>query len=103
MAYVTYDIAELDEQEQYFIKIYANAGYQLRNKTAGGQGEGKFDIAETKEKKGYLQGLHNGYEKARKEVAKLFKKNLTFAINGKTGVNKEKAFNKFIEFLQIEE
>lgn len=100
MACVTYDIAELNEQEQYFIKIYANAGYQLRNKTAGGQGEGKFKIAETKEKKGYLQGLHNGYEKARKEIAKLFEKNLTYAINGKPNKNKEKAKLKFEEFIQ---
>lgn len=100
MVYVQCDIAKLDEQEQRLIKLYANAGYQLRNKTAGGQGEGKFEIAETKEKKGYLQGLQNGYEKARKEIAKLFEKNLTFVINGKPNKNKEKAFNKFKDFLE---
>ena len=32
---------ELDEKEQYFIKGYANAGWQMRNATAGGQGQGK--------------------------------------------------------------
>lgn len=41
-----YPKAELDEQEQYWIKEYANAGYQLRNKTAGGQGDGKSQIDE---------------------------------------------------------
>lgn len=100
VCYLTYDIGELDEQEQHFIMTYANAGYQLYNKTAGGQGKGNFEIAETKEKKGYLQGLHNGYEKARKEVAKLFEKNLTFAINGKPNKNKEKALKKFKDFLE---
>ena len=99
ISYACYDIANLDEREQHFIKIYANSGYQLRNKTAGGQGEGKFEIAENITK-GYQHGLHNGYEKARKDIAKLFEKNLTFAINGKPNKNKEKALNKFIEFLQ---
>lgn len=94
-------IDKLDEWEQFYIKEYANMGYQLRNKTSGGQNDGKKDIAENITK-GYQQGLHNGYEKARKEVAKLFKKNLTFAINGKTGINKEKAYNKFKNFINFE-
>lgn len=100
MACVTYPENELDEQEQDFIKLYANAGYQMRNKTAGGQGEGKFEIAETKPKKGYLEGLHKGYENARRDVAKLFDKNLTFGINGKPNKNKENALKKFQEFLE---
>ncbi len=98
----SYDISELNEQEQRFIKMYANAGYQLRNKTAGGQGEGKFEIAETKPKKNYYDGLKQGYEKARKEIAKLFEKNLTYSINGKPNKNKEKALNKFKAFLEGE-
>lgn len=97
---VSYDIQELDEREQEFIKHYANAGYQLRNKTAGGQGEGKFEIAETKPKKGYYDGVKQGYSKAQKEVAKLFEKNLTFAINGKENKNKQKAYDKFREFIK---
>lgn len=99
MAYVRYPEYELDEREQDFIKIYANKGYQMRNKTAGGQGEGKFEIAETKAKKGYLEGLHKGYENARRDVAKLFDKNLSYGINGKPNKNKEKALKKFQEFL----
>ena len=38
---------DLDKTEQYYIYDYALAGYQMRNKTAGGQGEGKFGIAES--------------------------------------------------------
>ncbi len=97
---MTYEIGKLDEWEQFWIKEYANMGYQLRNKTSGGQDSGKKDIAENITK-GYLQGLHNGYEKARKEIAKLFEKNLTFDINGKATVNKQKALQKFKDFLEI--
>ena len=78
-------------------------GYQLRNKTAGGQGEGKFEIAETKPRKTYYDGIKQGYEKARKEVAKLFEKNLTYSINGKENKNKQKALQKFKDFIEVED
>lgn len=97
---IHYSVEELDQKEQELIKAYANAGYQLRNKTAGGQGEGKFEIAETKPRKTYQEGVKQGYEKARKEVGKLFEKNLTCTINGKENKNKEKALNKFKAFLR---
>ena len=99
MVFVKCKEEELDEKESWYIKAYANLGYQLRNKTSGGQDRDKRDIAENITK-GYQQGLHNGYEKARKEIAKLFEKNLTFAINGKPNKLKEKALLKFQEFLQ---
>ena len=38
-----------------------------------------------------------------KEIAKLFEKNLTFAINGKPNKNKEKALLKFKAFIEGEE
>lgn len=96
---VHYPVELLDEKEQDFIKAYANAGFQLRNKTAGGQGEGKFEIAETKPRKTYQEGVKQGYEKARKEVAKLFEKNLVCCINGKENKNKAKAHEKFKLFI----
>jgi hypothetical protein len=64
--------SELDEREQYFIKAYANSGYQLRNKTAGGQGVGKTQIDDYRPAKGYYDGLKQGYENARKDVRKWF-------------------------------
>ncbi len=100
--YKTYTVDKLDDWEQFWIREFANKGYQLRNKTAGGQGEGKFEIAETKPKKNYYDGLKQGYIKAQKEVAKLFEKNLIYSINGKPNKNKEKAMLKFKEFLQGE-
>lgn len=96
---VGYPESQLNEKEQHFIKVYANAGFQMRNKTAGGQGEGKFEIAETKPRKTYQEGIKQGYEKARKEIAKLFDKNLVCHINGKENKNKAKAYEKFKLFI----
>ncbi len=97
--FMEYPEYQLDSREQFLIKQYANVGWQLRNKTAGGQGEGKFEIAETKERKGYRDGLMQGYKNAQKDIKKLFDKNLTFGINGTTNKNKEKALQKFKDFL----
>ena len=92
---------ELDGREQYWIKHYADQGYQLRNKTTGSQGEGKSALGEGKSTKGYREGLSRGYENARKDVAKLFEKNLTYSINGKDGKLKRRAYEKFTEFLNV--
>ena len=98
---ILYPIDELDEREQEFIKACANAGYQMRNKTAGGQGDGKFEIAETKPRKTYRDGIKQGYLNAQREVSKLFEKNLTFSINGKENKNKQKAYDRFQKFIDI--
>lgn len=95
-----YDIEELDEKEQHYIRVMADNGYQLRNKTAGGQGDGKFEIAETKPRKTYHDGIQQGYEKARKEVAQLFTKNLIYSINGVANKNNQKAYDKFKAFIE---
>lgn len=97
-----YPVEQLDQKEQDYIKAYANVGYQMRNKTAGGQGTGKFEIGETKPRKTYQEGVKQGYEKARKEVAKLFVNNLAYKISGTPNKNKEKALNKFQAFLRGE-
>ena len=97
--YIRCELSELDNREQYFIKQYANSGWQLRNKTAGGQGEGKYIIAETREKKRYKDGLKQGYINAQRDVSKWFEKNLCAEINGKINKNKENALQKFNDFL----
>lgn len=100
MNFLECDEEKLDEEEKYWIKRYADAGYQLRNKTAGGQGSGKAGINENKPSKGYYDGLEQGYQNAQKEVAKLFKY-LTFDIDGKPNKTKEKMYKKFKDFLNI--
>ena len=43
--------SDLDEMEQHYIKQFANAGYQLRNKTSGSQGIGKNRLMNTDQPK----------------------------------------------------
>lgn len=98
-----YPESELDAKEQYYIKLYANAGYQLRNKTSGGQGEGKHGIADNKPAKGYYDGKKQGYRDAQKFVANLFDKHLKYSQKSdKPNKNQEKAIRKFEEFLKYE-
>ena len=70
----------LDDTERQLIATYANRGYQLRNKTAGGQDSGKFGIDDNRPAKGYYDGLQQGYENAIKEIKHLFDLYLTAVI-----------------------
>ena len=92
---------KLDSAEQNIIKKYAELGYQLRNKTSGGQGEGKKDIAD-EPTKGYLEGLHNGYKKAQKEVAHWFKLHLVCGTKKNPPTKLQvKAMQKFEKFIDV--
>ncbi len=97
--YRTCELNELDDLEQRYIKEYANRGYQLRNHTSGSQSEGKRDIADSPTK-GYLEGLHNGYKKAQKEIAHLFKLHLKCATKKEPPTKLQtKAMEKFENFI----
>lgn len=92
---------ELDKTEKYYIYDYALAGYQMRNKTAGGQGEGKFGIADKRPAKGYHDGLKQGYENARREVKHLFDLHLDVIIKAnKPNKIQEKALQRFKDFIE---
>ena len=94
---------ELDQHEQKLIKIYANNGYQLRNKTTGSQGEGKRGLDNQKAPKGYRDGLAQGYKNAQKYVANLFDKHLNYSKKSeKPNKNQDKAIAKFEDFLNFE-
>ncbi len=96
-----YSIDELDEKEQFFIKQYALAGYQLRNKTSGSQGEGKAKIAEYRPAKGYREGLAQGRKSLARELSHIIEKHLVVQIKPEKQGNKvsEKAFEKFRNLL----
>ena len=97
-----FPLSELDEKEQYYIKLYASKGYQLRNKTAGGQGEGKAQIDDYKPAKGYRDGLQQGYKNASREIANLFEKHLNVSRKSeKPNKIQEKALAKFNDFLNF--
>lgn len=103
VSFVEYPEQFLDEQEQIYIKQMANLGFQLRNKTSGSQGEGKKDISDAPTK-GYLEGLHNGYKKAQKEIAHLFKLHLVCGTKKVPPTKlQEKAMQKFEDFISMEE
>lgn len=99
---MNYNESVLNEAERHWIEVYANRGFQMRNKTLGGQDEGKKGLdAEHKQPKGYYDGLKQGYLNARREISKLFKTYLIAQINGTDGVRKQNALNKFNEFINI--
>lgn len=93
--------SELDEMEKQMIQSYAVSGYQLRNKTAGGQGEGKAQIDEYRPAKGYRDGLIQGRKNLAKELSHIADKHLEIRLReGKEG-NKvsQKALEKFMNLL----
>ena len=97
---ICYPLEELDSKEQYWIKQYANKGYQLRNKTSGSQGTGKSKIDEYKPSKGYRDGLDQGKKNASRDISHLFDLHLEVRTKKEPPTkNQEKALQKFNEFL----
>lgn len=101
--FLEYEEDQLNEQEQRYIKSYANAGYQLRNHESGGN-KGKIALENRKSNKTYQQGLSQGYKNAQKDIKKLFDKHLVFsAKSNPPNKLQEKAIKKFLEFLSTED
>lgn len=91
---------KLNDLEQEYIKKYANDGYQLRNKTSGSQGKGKFGIADNKPSKGYYDGVAYGTTKTKRKVKEFFDKYLDYKIKGdKPNKIKERKLAEFGEFI----
>lgn len=103
--YLEYPEEKLDEMEQLYIAMYAQQGYQLRNKTAGGQGEGKKQIDAYKPAKGYHDGLKQGRKNLAKELKHIIDKHLVISLkpekqNNKVSIN---ALEKFNDLLDVEQ
>ena len=92
---------QLDAWEQYFIKLYHKAGCQLHNKTVGGQGEGHTAIAEFLPKKSYHDGLKQGRENLRRELAHIVDKYFNIELK-KDNKLSQKALIKFYDLLKKE-
>lgn len=99
--FMHYPKSQLDEQEQYWIKQYADNGYQLRNKTSGSQGEGKAKIDDYRPQKGYYDGLKQGRHNLAKELSHIIDKHLVVSVKPEKQGNKvsERQFEKFKELL----
>ena len=77
------------------------SGYQLRNKTAGGQGEGKKQISEYRPAKGYYDGITQGKKTLARELSHIMEKHLTVELKPEKRGNKvsEKQLEKFNRLL----
>lgn len=105
IGFIHFSESQLDDKEQYYIKQYALNGYQLRNKTAGGQGEGKLQINEYRPTKGYRDGLVQGRKNLAKELSNIADKHLVIELRPDKQNNKVsiKAFDKFKALLYQKE
>lgn len=101
IGWLHFPLSQLDEMEKHYIKQYADKGYQLRNKTAGGQGEGKSQIDEYRQHKGYRDGLAQGRKNLAKELRSIIDKHLIVMLKPDKANNKVsiKQFEKFYELL----
>lgn len=94
----------LNEAEKFFVKKYADSGYQLRNKTSGSQGEGKSQIADYRPQKGYRDGIKQGRINLARELSSIAEKHLKIEIRDDKKNNKisQRQFEKFKELLSEE-
>lgn len=101
IGFTNYPLNDLDAMEQYYIRKYANDGYQLRNKTSGGQCEGKRQIDEYRPHKGYRDGLEQGRKNLARELSNIIEKHLVISLKEDKKNNKVsiKALEKFQSLL----
>lgn len=105
--FLNFPESQLDETEKYYIKLYADNGYQLRNVSIGGQGENRDSgsIGERKAPKGYLQGIQQGRKNLARELSNIAEKHLKIEIRDDKKHNKvsQKQYEKFMDLLKVGE
>lgn len=98
--FLNFPESQLDEKEKYYIKLYADKGYQLRNVSVGGQGSERDSgqIGERKPPKGYMQGILQGKRVLARELSSIAEKHLKIEIREDKKGNKvsQKQFEKFM-------
>ena len=101
--FLNFPESQLDEKEKYYIKLYADKGYQLRNVSVGGQGSERDSgqIGERKPPKGYRDGLLQGKRVLARELSSIAEKHLKIEIREDKKNNKvsQKQFEKFKELM----
>lgn len=104
VAFVNHREADLDDKEKMYIKRFADAGYQLRNVSTGGQGDGRSSgqIGERKPSKGYRDGIMQGRKNMARELSSIAEKHLTIDLRADKRCNKvsQRQFEKFKELLK---
>lgn len=101
--FLNFPESQLDEKEKYYIKLYADKGYQLRNVSLGGQGENRASgsIGERKAPKGYRDGMQQGKKVLARELSSIAEKHLIIRLKPEKEHNKvsQKQFEKFNQLL----
>lgn len=101
--FLNFPESELDEKEKFYIRQYADAGYQLRNVSVGGQGENRDSgqIGERKPSRGYRDGLLQGKKNLAKQLSEIREKHLTITVREDKQGNKVsiRALEKFNSLL----
>lgn len=105
--FLNFPESQLDEKEKYYIKLYADNGYQLRNVSIGGQGGNRDSgsIGERKAPKGYLQGIQQGKKVLARELSSIAEKHLIIRLKPEKEHNKvsQKQYEKFMGLLKVGE
>lgn len=104
VGFLHFSAEQLDEMEQKYIRQYAQSGYQLRNKTAGGQGEGKKQIDDYRPSKGYRDGIEQGKRMLARELLSIAEKHLKIDLREDKRGNKisQKQYEKFMALIHTE-
>ena len=101
--FLNFPESQLDEKEKYYIKLYADKGYQLRNVSVGGQGSERDSgtIGERKPPKGYRDGIKQGKINLARDLSSIAEKHLKIEIREDKKNNKvsQKQFEKFKELM----
>ena len=95
------DKSELDDKEREYIQKCINKGWILKNKTSGGQDDGKEKIADYKPPKTYRQGIQAGKKTLARELSSIIRKHLTVKLKEEKQGNKvsQKQLEKFNQLL----
>lgn len=103
--FLNFPESQLDEKEKYYIKLYADNGYQLRNVSIGGQGGNRDSgsIGERKAPKGYMQGVQQGRKNLARELSNIAEKHLKIELRADKANNKvsQKQYEKFMDLLKV--
>lgn len=95
------DKSELNDKEREYIQKCIDKGWILKNKTSGGQDDGKEKIAEYKPPKTYRQGIQAGKKSLARELSSIISKHLTVRLKPEKQGNKvsKKQLEKFNNLL----
>lgn len=96
--------SQLDEKEREYIQKAIDSGWIVKNKTGGGQDEGKEKIADYRPAKGYHDGLVQGRKMLARELSHIIDTHLEVSLKPEKQNNKVsiKALEKFKNLLNEE-